>query len=86
MPVAQGSAPDRQGPAGRRHGRPDPRLRLLQYRLTEEHSVRECVEHMGLTQGSDELLDGVAELSTYTEGFVTALERVDLGRRKVSPT
>ena len=41
---------------------------------------------MGLTQGSDELLDGVAELSTYTEGFVTALERVDLGRRKVSPT
>jgi DNA-binding transcriptional ArsR family regulator len=27
------------------------RLRLLQYLLTEEHSVGECVEHIGLAQG-----------------------------------
>lgn len=27
------------------------RLRLLQYLLTEEHSVGECVEHVGLAQG-----------------------------------
>jgi DNA-binding transcriptional ArsR family regulator len=27
------------------------RLRLLQYLLTDEHSVGECVEHVGLAQG-----------------------------------
>jgi DNA-binding transcriptional ArsR family regulator len=27
------------------------RLRLLQFLLTEEHSVGECVEHIGLAQG-----------------------------------
>lgn len=27
------------------------RLRLLEYVLTEEHSVGECVEHIGLAQG-----------------------------------
>lgn len=27
------------------------RLRLLQFLLTEEHSVSECVEHVGLAQG-----------------------------------
>lgn len=27
------------------------RLRLLQYLLTDEHSVGECVEHIGLAQG-----------------------------------
>ncbi|MPZ00540.1 MAG: metalloregulator ArsR/SmtB family transcription factor [Actinophytocola sp.] len=27
------------------------RLRLLQFLLTEEHTVTECVEHIGLSQG-----------------------------------